>query len=87
MEKRLDLEQRPQYIRNHGTSINTFTTHGGEKKESFMTLLLIIGILLLVAWLIGLGTRFTLGGMVHIALAVALVLIIIWLLRAVFRII
>jgi hypothetical protein len=77
----------PQYNRLQGTSIITFTTPGGEKKESLMTILLIIGILLLVAWLVGLGTRYTLGGLVHIALAVALVLIIIWLLRAVFRVI
>jgi hypothetical protein len=50
-----------------------------------MGLLLIIGIVLLVAWLIGIGTRNTLGGLVHVALVVALILIVIWLLRAVFR--
>jgi hypothetical protein len=52
-----------------------------------MTLLLIIGIIFLVAWLVGLGTRRTMGGLVHIALAIALVLLIIWLLQAVFRVI
>jgi len=35
----------------------------------------------------GLGTRRTLGGLVHIALAIALVLLIIWLLRAVLHVI
>jgi hypothetical protein len=50
-----------------------------------MTILLIIGIILLVLWLVGLGTRRTYGGLVHIALGVALILLIIWLLRAVFR--
>lgn len=50
-----------------------------------MSLLLIIGIVLLVAWLVGIGTRSYMGGAVHIALVIALILIIIWLLRAVFR--
>jgi hypothetical protein len=52
-----------------------------------MTILLVIGIILLVLWLVGLGTRTTMGGLVHIALAIAVVLLIIWLLRAVFRVI
>lgn len=51
-----------------------------------MTVLLIAGIILLVAWLVGLLTRTTLGGLVHVALGVALVLLIVWLLRAVFRV-
>jgi hypothetical protein len=51
-----------------------------------MTVLLIVGIVLLVAWLVGLLTRTTLGGLVHVALGVALVLLIVWLLRAVFRV-
>ena len=50
-----------------------------------MTIILIIGILLLVAWLVGLGRRYTLGGLIHIALAAALILIFIWLLRDVFK--
>jgi hypothetical protein len=50
-----------------------------------MLLLLIIGIILLVVWGIGMGTRYYLGGLVHLALAIAVILIIIWLLRAVFR--
>jgi hypothetical protein len=52
-----------------------------------MTILLVIGIILLALWLVGLGTRTTMGGLVHIALAIAVVLLIIWLLRAVFRVI
>lgn len=50
-----------------------------------MTIVLVVGIALLVAWAVGVRTRFYLGGLVHVALAIALVLIIIWLLRAVFR--
>ena len=50
-----------------------------------MPVLLVVGIVLLVAWLLGIGTRFYLGGLVHVALVIALIFIIIWLLRAVFR--
>jgi hypothetical protein len=50
-----------------------------------MSLLLIIGIVLLVAWFVGIGTHYYMGGAVHVALVIALILLIIWLLRAVFR--
>jgi len=49
-----------------------------------MTILLVLGIIFLLAWLVGLGTRRTFGGLVHVALVVALILVIIWMLRAVF---
>jgi hypothetical protein len=52
-----------------------------------MNTLLVIGVILFVAWLVGMGTRYTLGGLVHIALGVAVILIIVWLLRAVLRVI
>ncbi len=51
-----------------------------------MSVLLIIGVILLVLWLLGILTRFTLGGLVHLALVIAVILIIIWLLRAIFRV-
>jgi len=50
-----------------------------------MNLLLVIGIILLIGWAAGLATSFTLGGLIHIALVLAIVLIIIWLLKAVFK--
>lgn len=50
-----------------------------------MNLLLIIGIILLIGWAAGLATSVTLGGLIHIALVLAIVLIIIWLLKAVFK--
>jgi hypothetical protein len=50
-----------------------------------MPVILVVGIVLLVLWSVGMGTRYYLGGFVHVALVIALVLIIIWLLRAVFR--
>ncbi|MFH0768329.1 MAG: lmo0937 family membrane protein [Chloroflexota bacterium] len=49
-------------------------------------MLLIIGVILLILWLLGLLTRFTLGGLVHLALVIAVILIIIWLLRAIFKV-
>ena len=50
-----------------------------------MNLLLLIGIILVVLWALGLFA-FSLGGLVHIALVLAVILIIIWLLKAVFRV-
>ena len=47
-----------------------------------MSLLLIIGIILLVLWLLGLVSRRTLGGGVHILLVIALILVVLWLLSA-----
>ena len=49
-----------------------------------MGLLLAIGLILLVLWVLGLVSRRTLGGFVHVALVIAVILIIIWLIRAVF---
>ena len=51
-----------------------------------MTVLLIIGIILLVLWIVGLGTKTTLNGFVHAALVIALILLVIWLLRAVLHV-
>jgi hypothetical protein len=49
-----------------------------------LTLLLVIGIILFVLWALGLITRRTFGGFLHISLIIAVILIIIWLIRAVF---
>jgi len=49
-----------------------------------LTLLLVIGIILFALWMLGLITRRTFGGFLHIALIIAVILIIIWLIRAVF---
>ncbi len=48
-----------------------------------MTIVLVIAIILLVAWLAGLVTGNTLGGLVHIALVIAIVLLIVWMLKVV----
>jgi hypothetical protein len=49
-----------------------------------MGILLIFGIILLILWLLGMFV-FSLGALIHIALVVAVIFIIIWLLKAVFR--
>lgn len=46
--------------------------------------LLVLGIILLVFWILGL-TVFNLGNLIYIALVIAVILIIIWLFKAVFR--
>jgi hypothetical protein len=47
-------------------------------------ILLVIGVILFALWLLGLFV-FSLGALIHIALVIALIFIIIWLLKAVFR--
>ena len=46
-----------------------------------MAILLIIGIVLLVLWVLGLVTSYTLGGFVYIALVVGLILVVIWMVQ------
>jgi hypothetical protein len=42
-------------------------------------LLLIIGIILLVLWLLGLVSSYTLGGFIYVALVIGLILVVVWL--------
>jgi hypothetical protein len=49
-----------------------------------MGLLLILGIILLVLWVLGI-TVFSLGNLIYIALVLAVILIIVWLVKAVFN--
>jgi len=42
-------------------------------------LLLIIGLILLVLWLLGLVSSYTLGGFIYVALVIGLILVIVWL--------
>lgn len=49
-----------------------------------MDILLFIGIVLLILWALGLFA-FSLGGLVHVALVLAVILIIIWLLKRIFH--
>jgi hypothetical protein len=50
-----------------------------------MGILLTIGIILLVLWLVGFIALPGLGWLIHIALVIAVIFIIIWLLRRIFR--
>lgn len=50
-----------------------------------LTLLLVIGIILVVLWALGLITRRTMGGGLHVLLIIAVILIILWLVFAIFR--
>ena len=43
-----------------------------------MAAILVIGIVLLGLWLAGLVTSFTLGGFIHLALAIGLILVVVW---------
>ena len=49
----------------------------GRKKMA--NILLIIGIILLVLWLLGLVSSYTLGGFIYVALVIGLILIVVWL--------
>ena len=50
-----------------------------------MLTLLVIGIILFALWALGLISRRTLGGGVHVLLVIAVILIILWVIFAVFR--
>jgi hypothetical protein len=48
-----------------------------------MLTLLVIGIILFILWALGLITRRTLGGGVHVLVVIAVILIVLWLVFAV----
>jgi hypothetical protein len=48
-----------------------------ECEEDKMDLLITLAVILLILWLLGLVTSFTLGGLVHILLVLALVVVLI----------
>jgi hypothetical protein len=49
-----------------------------------LTLLLVIGIIMFALWALGLISRRTFGGFLHIALIIAVILIILWVIFAIF---
>jgi hypothetical protein len=51
-----------------------------------MTVLLVIAAVLFIFWAVGLSTRFTSSGLIHVALVIAVILLAIWLLRVVVRV-
>jgi hypothetical protein len=42
-------------------------------------LLLIIGVILVILWLLGLVSSYTLGGFIYVALVIGLILVVVWL--------
>ena len=48
-------------------------------------LLLVIGIILFALWVLGLITRRTLGGGLHVLVVIAVILVILWLIFEIFR--
>ncbi len=50
-----------------------------------LTTLLVIGIILVALWALGLITRRTLGGGLHVLLVIAVILIILWVVFAIIR--
>ena len=49
-----------------------------------LTLLLVIGIIRFALWVLGLVTGRVLGGFLHVALVIAIILVILWLIFAIF---
>jgi hypothetical protein len=52
-----------------------------------VTILLIIAIVLLAFWLLGLTTRITDSGLIHVVLVIGVILLVVWFLRAGLRLI
>ena len=48
-------------------------------------ILLIIGVVLVILWLLGLVSSFTLGGFIHVVLVIGLILVVVWLFQKVTR--
>jgi len=67
--------KRPSHI---PSGVTTPTT-AGEKEINMINILLIIGIILLVLWLLGLVSSYTLGGFVYVALVIGIILVVVWL--------
>ena len=49
-----------------------------RKEFAMINLLLIVGIVLVVLWLLGLVSSYTLGGYIHVALGIGLICVIVW---------
>jgi|WetSurMetagenome_2_1015567.scaffolds.fasta_scaffold231220_3 hypothetical protein len=51
-----------------------------------MSFLLFLAAFFFVLWIVGLVVRFTMGGLVHAALVIAVVLVVVWLMKVVLRV-
>jgi len=72
--------------RDHRHDRNIEIIHSSQniEKGGDVGIILLIGIILLALWLFGFFL-FTLGALIHIALVLALIFIIFWLLKSIFR--
>lgn len=50
---------------------------GSLKKQGRCKMLETIAVILLILWLLGLGTSYTLGGFIHVLLVIAIIVILI----------
>jgi hypothetical protein len=64
---------RREVDRGEGFSIGDFA--GRHRYERTVTMLYTIAVVLLILWLLGLVTSYTLGGFIHILLVIALVVV------------
>jgi hypothetical protein len=48
-----------------------------NSREKIMDLLMTVGIILLILWLVGLVTSYTLGGFIHLLLVLAVIVILV----------
>jgi|YNPMSStandDraft_1061717.scaffolds.fasta_scaffold112708_2 hypothetical protein len=71
------LKCRSLTVLQPGALTTTNSKRNGEKSEMLWTLVAI----LFVLWLLGLATSYTMGGLVHILLVLALVVIVVNLIR------
>jgi hypothetical protein len=51
--------------------------HRAMKGHAMVNILLVIGIILLVLWVLGLASSYTLGGFIYVALVIGLVLVVV----------
>jgi hypothetical protein len=47
--------------------------------------LLVIGLVLLILWVLGFVTSYTLGGYIHIVLVIAVIMLIVWIVSSLMR--
>jgi hypothetical protein len=53
--------------------LRTYSTHYGRKKNMLYT----IAVILIVLWLLGLVTSYTVGGFIHILIVIAIIIVLV----------
>lgn len=66
-------------LNNRGQEDRVFDpSYFTNKEVDMVNVLLVIGIVLLVLWLLGFITSFSLGGYIHIVLVIAVIMLVVW---------